>query len=282
MNDPGPTWRDFPVGMSTTKMVALADAALAEGDVIAAGNWLIHAKRLGSAGSEVKLNGLVPELERLIQAGDGDAAALLAGILLGDGSDPNRAMQLFGQAADAGVAEGKRGLGFVLLHGIGAEKDPEAANQLFLEAAGMGDGYAAFNLACNIYNGNGIARDGSEYWRWLRFASGRGIPEACALLGDSLYAQKKPEEALPWFVAAADSGHAPAMFAAASMFRDGDGTSADNVQAVRWFLTMLDRGNGDGIHEAIQLAPQMSVEEIREAGRLSGHEADAELLISRT
>lgn len=280
MGDSWHAWRDFPAGLGADKMIAFADAALAAGDVIAAGNWLINVRRLRSAGLEVKFGGLMPELERLAQAGDGDAAALFAGILLGDESDPNRAIQLFREAADAGVAEGKRGLGYMLLHGIGVEKDSEAANRLFLAGAEMGDGYAAYNLAVNLYHGEGIERDGREFWRWLRFAARRGIPEACALLGESLYAQKKPEEALPWFVAAANSGHAPAMFAAGEMFRDGDGTSVDNVQAVRWFLAMLDRSNGDGVHEAIRLAPRMSIEEIREAGRLSGHETDAELLIS--
>jgi hypothetical protein len=71
------------------------------------------------------------------------------------------------------------------------------------------------------------------------------------------------------------------MLAAARRFRDGIGTIADPIQAVRWFLSPLDRGNGDGIHEAIELASSMTIDQIREAGRLSGYSDEAELLIRR-
>ncbi|RAY11296.1 hypothetical protein DPM19_31615 [Actinomadura craniellae] len=70
------------------------------------------------------------------------------------------------------------------------------------------------------------------------------------------------------------------MFAAALCYRDGTGTAPDPVQAVRWFLNMLDVGNGDGVHEAIQLARSMTEEQINQAAKLAGREPDAHTLIS--
>ncbi|NVK80023.1 tetratricopeptide repeat protein [Streptomyces morookaense] len=228
-----------------------------------------------------KLVGLASRLEELLKCGDAEAKALLGGVLLDTGSDPARAARLFGEAAEAGVVEGKRGLGFMLNSGVAVHRDPVKANQLSLEAANSGDGYAAYNLAINYYNGHGVGRNVREFMRWLRCASERGIPEACALLGDKLSAQGHDEEALSWYVSAAESGHAPAMYVAGCWYRDGTGVDADPVQAVRWFLTMLDRGNADGIHEAIQLARGMTEAQVREAGRLARREADAVLLMRR-
>ena len=43
---------------------------------------------------------------------------------------------------------------------------------------------------------------------------------------------------------------------------------------------MLEYGNGDGIHEAIQLATQgMTDEQIRAAGQLAGRQTEAETFI---
>jgi uncharacterized protein len=49
---------------------------------------------------------------------------------------------------------------------------------------------------------------------------------------------------------------------------------------MRWYFTMLDHGNGDGIHEAIELAKSgVPDDQIREAARLAGREADGEVTI---
>ena len=282
MNRYVPTWRKFPAGVPAVRLVEYGDISLSDGDVVGAGNWYIHAKRLGAAGVKGKLQALIPQLEQLVASGDSDAKALLAGVLLDAGNDLQGAAQLFREASDAGVAEGERGLGFMLTNGVGVPRDSAAANRLFLAAAQKGDGYAAYNLAINYYNADGVMRNAREFMRWLRQASECGIPEACALLGDSASSQNRLEEALHWYVRAAESGHVPAMREAASRFRDGVGAEPDPVQAVRWFLAMLDRGNGDGIHEAIQLARGMSVDQVREAGHRAGRENEAEILIRRT
>ena len=49
---------------------------------------------------------------------------------------------------------------------------------------------------------------------------------------------------------------------------------------MRWYFTMLNHGNGDGVHEVIQSAKAgASDQQIREAARLAGREADGEITI---
>ncbi|MFE3185526.1 tetratricopeptide repeat protein [Streptomyces violascens] len=273
-------WRRFPEGVPASRLLDFGSAAERRGDLVAAGNWYFHAKRRGAFDARGKLSSLSQMIEGLADAGDADAKALLAGIALDDGSN-SKALRLFREAAELGAVEAKRGLGYMLTNGIGVQRDSVAASRLLLEAAKSGDGYAAYNLAVNYYNGDGVTRNAREFLRWLRFAAELGIPEACAFLGDKLSAQGNLDEALIFYVRAAKSGHVPAMLLVGRRYRDGIGAPSNLVQAVRWFLAMLDRGNGDGVHEALELVPEMTVEQIREAGRLSNREADAEVLIRR-
>ncbi|MER5326896.1 tetratricopeptide repeat protein [Streptosporangium roseum] len=225
----------------------------------------------------------VPHLRLSADAGDVEAQALLAGVLLDyvDESALPLAFEYAVAAARAGHPAAQRTLGFMYLHGRGVETSAFQAEVLFAAAARAGDPYGAFNLAVMHVQGTVRFPDQAECVRLLRQAVDGGVGQAAAVLGDQLSAVDEDAEALTWYVYAAERGHAGSMFAAACWYRDGIGTSVDHVQAVRWYLTMLDRGNGDGIHEAIQLAKQgMPDEQIRAAGRLAGKEAEAELLIT--
>ena len=281
MGEAVPSWRVFPEGVSIQRLLERGDQATDAGDFISAGNWYFHAKRRGSAEGRDKARGLQSQLEILADQGDLDAKVLVAGLLLERGEQLPRATSLLEAAAGEAVIEGMRELGFVLAGGIGVAPDPSRANDLYRAAAEAGDGYAAFNLAVNYYRGHGAGKNFREFAKWLQVAGELGIPEACAVLGDQCAKKGLDGESLQWYVRAARSSHVPAMLVAAQRYRDGVGTAVDLVQAVRWLLTPLDRGNGDGIHDAIELASSMTIEQIREAGQLSGHSDEAELLIRR-
>ncbi|MFI6486057.1 tetratricopeptide repeat protein [Streptomyces sp. NPDC050564] len=183
-------------------------------------------------------------------------------------------------AARAGHPAAQRTLGYMYRKGRGVKADGFQAEALFTSAANAGDAYAAFNLAGMHITGDIRVRDHDECMRLLRQAVNGGVTEAAAVLGDRLAAIDKDAEALNWYLYAAQRGHAGSMFAAGCWYRDGLGTTPDPVQAVRWFLAMLDSGNGDGIHEAIQLAKEgMTDEQIRTAGQLAGRSSEAENLI---
>ena len=104
-----------------------------------------------------------------------------------------------------------------------------------------------------------------------------GVIEAGAALGNRLAAVDRDEEALTRYLWSAERGEPSCMFAAACWYRDGIGTTRDPVQAMRWYFTMLDHGNGDGLHEALELAKSgMTDEQIHEAARLAGRPGNAE------
>ncbi|PJE96728.1 sel1 repeat family protein [Streptomyces carminius] len=250
--------------------------AAAAGDWLAAGHAFVRAAAEGSAeGAELAARataGLVP----LADGGSAEAAALLAGIYLEhfDESALPMAVRYARAAAEAGLPAGQRTYGHMLATGLGVAEDRVRAVEFFRVAAEAGDAYGAFNLAQ-------LVDDPDESLRLLETAACEGIVAAGAVLADRLSALDRDEEALGWYVWAAERGHTGAMNAAACWYRDGFGTMPDPVQAVRWFFVMLAHGDGDGIHEAIQLvkARALDEEEIREAGRLAGDPGAAEALI---
>ncbi|MGW1728763.1 hypothetical protein ACWCQK_38600 [Streptomyces sp. NPDC002306] len=129
--------------------------------------------------------------------------------------------------------------------------------------------------------GDARVRDHDQCLRLLRQAVKGGVTETAAVLGNRLAAIDEDVEAMSWYLYAAERGHTGSMFAAGCWYRDGLGTAPDSVQAVRWFLAMLDHSNGNGIHEAIQLVKRgMTDEQIRAAGELARCPSEARTLIA--
>jgi TPR repeat protein len=271
-------------GQQASALIAEGRQAAAVGDWKSAVTSWIAASKAGGLEAANLVTTAAPQLKALAEAGDVDAKAMLAGILVDFFDDS--ALPLAFEHATAAAREGHpaalRTLGLMYRTGRGAEANPFQAEALFFAASKAGDAYAAFNLAGMHITGDvrPEVRDHEECLRLLRQAVDGGVVEAAAVLADQLSAVDRDAEALTWYVYAAEHGHAGAMFAAGCRYRDGVGTAPHPVQAVRWFLTMLDHGEGDGVHEAIQLAKLgMTDEQIRDAGRLSGHQDDAEHLI---
>ncbi|WNI23499.1 tetratricopeptide repeat protein [Streptomyces sp. ITFR-16] len=245
-------------------------------DWVAAGNAFVQAAKQGSAEGARLATQVTVELLPLADGGSADAAVLLAGIYLEyfNESALPRAVHYARAAAEAGLPAGQRIYGHMLVRGLGIKPDRTRAAELFRAAAEGGDTYAIFNLAQ-------LTIDPTESLRLLETAARKGIVAAGAILADRLSALDRDEEALGWYVWAAERGLTGAMKAAACWYRDGLGTTPDPVQAVRWFLVMLAHGDGDGIHEAIQMAKAGALDEaqIREAARLSGDPGTADALI---
>jgi TPR repeat protein len=246
------------------------------GDWTAAGHAFVRAAMEGSAEGAELATRVTVELEPLAEGGSAEAATLLAGIYLEyfDESALPLAVRHARAAAEAGLPAGQRTYGHMLMAGLGVEEDRERAAELFRASAEGGDAYGMFNLAQ-------VVDDPDEALRLLECAAREGVVDAGAVLADRLSALDRDEEALRWYVRAAEAGHVGAMNAAACWFRDGFGTAPDPVQAARWFFVMLAHGDGNGIHEAIELARSGALDEgqIREAGRLAGDPGAAEALI---
>ncbi|MBK3569647.1 MULTISPECIES: tetratricopeptide repeat protein [unclassified Streptomyces] len=267
---------------SAAESVERGRRAAAEGDWKTAVMAWVAGSNAGSLESANLVVTAVPPLKAQADAGDVDAMALLAGVMLDFFRESALPMVLTyaTAAARAGHPSAQRTLGLMYRTGRGVEPDDRRAEDLFTAAAKAGDPFAAFNLAGMHITGDVVARDHDECLRLLRRAVAGGVTEAAAVLGDRLASVDEDAEALSWYVYAAERGHAGSMFAAGCRYRDGLGTVPDPVQAVRWFLAMLDKGDGDGLHEAIQLVRRgVTDEQIRTAGRLSGRPSEAETLI---
>ncbi|MFC4857292.1 tetratricopeptide repeat protein [Actinophytocola glycyrrhizae] len=246
------------------------------GEWIAAGHAFVRAAVAGSAeGAELAVEVTV-ELVPLADGGSAEAAALLAGIYLeySDHAARPTAMSYARAAAEAGLPAGQRIYGHLLAMGLGVDEDRARAVELFRSAADGGDALGMYDLAL-------LTDDPEKSLTLFEAAARAGVVVAGASLAARLSALDRDAEALGWYVWAAQRGHLGAMNAAACWYRDGFGTTPDPVQAVRWFFGMLANGNGDGVHEAVDLAKAGAVNEkqIREAGRLAGTPTAAESLI---
>ncbi|MEY9877901.1 TPR repeat protein [Streptacidiphilus sp. MAP12-33] len=253
-----------------------------------AGRWVdaglawIEAAKLGSLeGANAVSRFAAPHVRPLADAGAPEAQALMAGILMDYYTEDALPMAVgYARAsAAAGHAAGLRTLGFMLVRGLGVDEDRDEALALFRAAADKGDAYGAFNAA--VIQSEGTRRaDRDEYLRLLTQAADGGITEAAALLGDELAASGRNREALSWYVSAAENGHDGAVDVAADWYRDGIGTEADPVQAMRWLLVLTAHLNVDAVHRAHQVGARMTDEAILEAGRLANQPTEAQILVS--
>ena len=265
------------------EFLAAGREAAEAGRWVAAGLAWIEAAKLGSLdGANAVSRIAAPHVGRLADAGDADAQALFAGILM-DYYTADALPVAIGYAkaaADAGHPAGLRTYGFMVQNGMGEKASEARAIELYRAAADKGDGYAAFNLGVLARSAKVKFTTHDECIRLLTQAANSGIVPAGARLADELAAVDRDEEALTWLVWAAERGHDGAMNAASDWYRDGIGTPVDKVQAMRWLLPLAAKLIGDAVHKAHRLGERMTDDEIREAGRLSGHPGEAETTIA--
>ncbi|WP_446217408.1 tetratricopeptide repeat protein [Micromonospora sp. IBHARD004] len=242
-------------------------------DLPEAASWYLEAAKAGIEVAKRELALLAPKL-RMPASVDRRARTMLGVIRAFHLGDPAGGAKLLAVSADDGDPIAQRTLAYLIQHGIGTTQDDVRAAALYQAAAEAGDSLAAFNL--------GVLVGGSyEAVRWLRQAAEAGVTEAYSRLGDRLSERDLDEEALRWYVRGAEAGDKGSMFAAACWHRDGFGGSIDLVQALRWYLAMLNVGSGDGIDEAHAIVPRMTAGEIHEAGRLAGRLLEADLFVQR-
>ncbi|MBC6466924.1 tetratricopeptide repeat protein [Actinomadura alba] len=226
---------------------------------------------LADSDDRALLHLLAPKLRDLTGT-DSQARTMLGVILAFHLDDPAGGAELLAVSVQEGDPVAQRTLGYLVQHGIGAGQDDIRAAELYQAAAEAGDGVAAFNLGV-------LSGRSPDAVRWLRVAAEAQVTEAYPRLGDRLSERDMDEEALQWYVRGAEAGDKGSMFAAACWYRDGFGGPINLVQALRWYLAMLDVGSGDGIHEAHEIVPRMTVDEIYEAGRLSGRLLEADFFV---
>lgn len=159
-------------------------------------------------------------------------------------------------------------LGWMLLHGVGAERDEAAARRWFEKAAAQGNENAQYQLAKLILNSAGSTpEETAQAVEWLAKLAEAGSQYAQYALG-KLYRDGGPMErntvqAVIWFSQAAEQGHEYAMYALGKLNLEAGNASA----ARRWFEKAAALGNqfaqyqlgklllqGDGVSKNVEEA----------------------------
>ncbi|UZN03792.1 tetratricopeptide repeat protein [Cellulomonas sp. S1-8] len=251
-----------------------AETAARSGDWPAAARAWLEAALRHRADVGARLDDATVHLRALAEAGAVDAAGVLALLLVEHAGDPAAAAVVARAAAGRGDAVGQRAYGYLLVGGRGVAKDEAEGTAWLRRAAQQGDAVAMLNLV--------DAASEAEGDELLARAAALGLVPAGALLADRLSARDRDEEALRWLIWAAERGHTGAMAAAGDWFRDGFGTEPDPASAVRWYLTLLQHGDGDRLHDAIELVreTQLPAEQVRLAAALAGRPSAGESLLS--
>ena len=140
------------------------------------------------------------------------------GKLAEEGAAPGgraRAIRLYTEAAQGGVAQAAHNLGFLYLQGRGLPRDSAKAARWFTLAAEKGVAESQYNLGLMYFRGDGVSRRSYEALQWMRRSAQNGFLPAQKAVG-RLYMTGLEEmgqdlaEARSWLSLAASRGDAEA------------------------------------------------------------------------
>jgi TPR repeat protein len=113
--------------------------------------------------------------------------------------------------------------------------------------AEAGNEFAQFDMGVLYWNGQGVAKDDAEGFRWFKLAADRGHREGQYVVGIAYEkgrgVGKDEAQAAVWFQRAGDRGHAGAEFALGLLYEEGRGVAQDSAQAAAWYRKAADRGH---------------------------------------
>ena len=205
-----------------------------------------------------------------------------AGRAAKDAADYGKAMEYFQLAADAGNAEGWRGIGNLYANGEGVEMNLDKAREYFGLAAEQGDAKAFFNIGvmyeygengekdigkaveyylksgemgfadawttlASIYQfGNGVEPDIGKVVEYWQKAADLGVAQALCDLGMVYYTGEGGgqdyERAVTYLTQAAEQEDPVAMFMLGECCRLGQGLEKDPAKAAEWYRKAIEAG----------------------------------------
>ena len=178
----------------------------------------------------------------------------------------------FGEARREASAAAAKGstlamtlLGAMSERGYGGAKDEARALAWYKKAADLGDDRAVKLVSSKAYEGVGVAKGSPEAKALLddmsrrlwKSANARGAEDTVlsrAEKGDarsqhSLAArferEKKYDEAVKWYTAAAAQGYGPSQMNLAQMYENGIGVRRSSAEAIRWYRKAVEVGDGE-------------------------------------
>jgi len=131
--------------------------------------------------------------------------------LFGQAAEQGIASAQFAQTADKADAEAQFKLGLMYDHGFNVEQDYDAAIKWYRRAASHGHAKAQIKLGSIYSEGRGVAKDYQTAINWYRQAAHRGIAAAQYNLGSVYETLDDYIHAHVWWNIAASKGHKDAV-----------------------------------------------------------------------
>jgi TPR repeat protein len=136
-----------------------------------------------------------------------------------------------------------------------------------------GDAEAQFGMGLLYANGFGVPLDDNEALKWYLLAADQEHASAqcniAVMHANGWGVPQSDDEAFRWYSLAAEQGIVEAQNALAKMYFGGFGTEMSNVQAHRWYSIASELGDFNAASKRDDLAPKMSAEELAEAEQLA-------------
>lgn len=190
--------------------------------------------------------------------------------------------KLSAQWGEAALAQGRKGLRFMIAYASSEIGKKERAKELYLEliqeensAAAMnnyacqlsdpqekaewyqkamdnGESYAYWNLGKLYRDGEGVEQDPTKAFTLISFAAKKGVRGAmddlAIMYRDGIGTQVDGEKAIEWFEAAAKKGYDYALSSIAYMYREGKAVKQDYERAIHYYTLWAERGNIAGYY----------------------------------
>ncbi len=195
---------------------------------------------------------LIRELEKRVEDGDTRAMNELGSLYengKGVNRDPDRAFDLYLQAAKQGEAIAQTNVGVCYENGTGVPKDIKEAIRWYEMAASQGHVEAQRNLAALYFNGTQVSQDYRKAIEWTARAAESGNVEAQSMLGvmyqEGLGTFKDPKLAMEWHIRA---GTADSLARLGNMYFSGDGVEKNYKQAFDLYMKASKKGHPEATY----------------------------------
>ena len=161
--------------------------------------------------------------------------------------DYTTAMRLVRPLADQGNAKAQEMVGRMYEQGQGVAQNYGEVFKWYRLAANQGNADAQFSLGEMYAEGRGVPQDQAEAAKWYRKAADQGDAKAQDSLGIYYFVSAPPNyaEALKWYHKAANQGNADAQYSVGWMYEDHLGVSQNFAEALKWYRKAANQGNAD-------------------------------------
>ncbi len=136
-----------------------------------------------------------------------------------------------------------------------------------------GGAEAQFGMGLLYANGFGVPLDDDEALKWYLLAADQDHANAqcniAVMHANGWGVDQSDAEAFKWYSLAAEKGVVEAQNAVAKMHFGGFGAEQSNVQAHKWYSIASELGDFNAGSKRDDLAPRMSAEEIAEAEQMA-------------